>query len=142
MASRLIALILLSVLAACGSGTEGSPAVASPESGTATGRLLSLACQACHSLNEDGPQLLGPNLYGVFGRAAAQDAGYSMYSEALRNSGIVWSAAELDAWLADPAGYLPGTTMGFSGYQSAADRAALIEYLMEATGDNSSLDQN
>jgi cytochrome c len=52
----------------------------------------------------------------------------------LRQSGIVWSPAELDRWLADPAGFLPGTTMAFTGYQSAADRSALIAYLVTATG--------
>lgn len=94
---------------------------------------MSLACQACHSLSEGGPNQVGPNLFGIFGRAAGQAPGFN-YSPALRESGITWSATELDRWLADPTGYLPGTTMVFAGYQSAEDRDALIGFLVEATG--------
>jgi cytochrome c len=97
------------------------------------GELLSLACQACHTLTESGSHQVGPNLYGIFGRSAGQSPGFD-YTSALRESGIVWSPSELDRWLADPAGFLPGTTMAFTGYQTADDRAALIEYLLDVTG--------
>jgi len=97
------------------------------------GELLSLACQACHTLTQGGSHQVGPNLYGIFGRTAGQAPGFT-YTPALRDSGIVWSPSELDRWLADPAGYLPGTTMAFTGYQVAEDRAALINYLVDATG--------
>lgn len=97
------------------------------------GRLLGQACLACHSLEPGGAHLVGPNLAGIFGRPAGTAAGFSNYSPALQRSGIVWSTAELDRWLADPAGFLPGTTMAFTGYQSAADRSALIAFLVTAT---------
>jgi len=117
---------------------------AEPESGIAAsvparfdtdqrGELLSYACQACHSLGQGGIHQVGPNLYGIFGRPAGSAEGF-VYSSALLDSGIVWSPAELDRWLAEPAGFLPGTTMAFTGYQLAEDREVLIEFLVDATG--------
>lgn len=130
------------VLAACGPGgtPSGTPSGTHLDddrgrSARDRGELLSLACQACHTLGEGQGHQLGPNLYGVFGRVAGTSEGFG-YSPVLRAAEFVWSPAELDRWLADPAGYLPGTTMSFTGYQSAADRGALIDYLLEATGGN------
>lgn len=98
----------------------------------ARGELLSLACQACHTLARDGANLVGPNLHGVFGRRAGSAAEFA-YSPALAAAEIVWTPETLDAWLADPVGFLPGTTMAFAGYQSARDREDLITYLVNAT---------
>lgn len=125
------ALIPLASLTGC--GNDADPELPATQSEVlARGVLLSYACQACHTLGADGGHQIGPNLFGVFGREAGTAPGF-VYSEALRTSGIVWSPAELDGWLADPAGFLPGTTMAFTGYQSADDRDALIDYLVAAT---------
>lgn len=96
------------------------------------GELLSYACQACHTLARGGSHQVGPNLFGVFGRVAGTASGFD-FSAALRESGLVWSPDALDGWLADPAGFLPGTTMTFTGYQMPGDRAALIQYLVATT---------
>jgi cytochrome c len=132
----LLPLLLLLSFAGCTPpvpGEAGRPVRSDTTDEFERGELLSLACQACHSLTPGGPQMVGPTLHGVFGRSAATAPGYNNYSSALRNSGLVWSPAELDQWLADPAGYLPGTLMAFTGYQSAEDRAALIAFLQAAT---------
>jgi cytochrome c len=98
----------------------------------ARGELLALACAACHKFRAGEGTLIGPNLHGVFGRPAAAVAGFA-YSPALRQSGLVWTPRSIEAWLENPAGFVVGTTMAFSGYRSADDRRALIAYLLRAT---------
>jgi cytochrome c len=51
----------------------------------------------------------------------------------LRASQLIWTPRSLEAWLADPAGFVVGTTMAFTGYRSAEDRRDLIAYLLHAT---------
>lgn len=98
----------------------------------ARGELLGLACAACHKFRAGEGTLIGPNLHGLFGRPAARVAGFD-YSPALEQSGLVWTPVSLAAWLADPAGFVAGTTMAFTGYASAEDRRDLIAYLLRAT---------
>jgi cytochrome c len=109
--------------------------LAEPEFGgadIARGELLGLACLACHKVGAGEGTLIGPNLHGVFGRPAASVEGFA-YSPALRASGLVWTPRSLERWLAEPATFVAGTTMAFSGYRSAADRRDLIAYLLNAT---------
>jgi cytochrome c len=98
---------------------------------SARGELLAFACAACHQFREE-VTLIGPHLRGVFGRPAASIEGYA-YSPALRQSGLVWTPRSLEAWLADPSGFVEGTTMAFTGYRSAEDRRDLIAFLLRAT---------
>ena len=97
------------------------------------GELLSLACQACHTLGAGQAHLLGPNLFGVFGRVSAGKDGFE-YSPTLRSAEFVWTPAALEAWLADPATFLPGNNMVFAGYNSATDRRDLVAFLLHKTG--------
>ena len=123
-------------IAACDSardsGIEREQNAGSTGPDLARGEVLSLACQACHTFAAGGPTLIGPNLHGIFGRRAARDAEFE-YSPALSAADIVWTPETLDAWLADPFGFLPGTTMAFTGYESPRDRRDLIAYLVSAT---------
>jgi cytochrome c len=96
------------------------------------GELLSFACAACHTFGAAGGTLIGPNLHGVFGRRAASVAGFD-YSPALASSGLVWTPVSLEAWLNEPAGFVAGTKMAFTGYRSPDDRRDLIAYLLRAT---------
>jgi len=96
------------------------------------GELLSLACLACHTFAPGQDHMLGPNLGGVFGSQAASKDGF-MYSEALAATGLVWTPRSLDAWLAAPSTFVPGTSMVFAGYSAADERRDLIAYLLHAT---------
>lgn len=111
---------------------ESRPDAVATAGNAKQGRLLFLQCRACHSLDEGGMNKVGPNLYGVFGSAAGKVDGF-VYSEALLASGIVWSPATVDAWLAAPSDFVPGNRMIFSGIADPQDRADLIAYIYEVT---------
>lgn len=96
------------------------------------GRNLAKTCRQCHAFKPDEPDKFGPNLNGIFGRAAGSVAGYP-YSSAMKAAGWVWNAETLDAFMANPAARLPGTQMPFPGLPDAGDRADLIAYLKRAT---------
>lgn len=71
---------------------------------------------------------MGPNLFGVVGRKPATSPGFA-YSRAMQRKVGVWAPAELDRFLADPAGLAPGNAMPVGPVASAADRKAIIAYL-------------
>lgn len=89
------------------------------------------ACVACHSL-EPGRHFTGPSLAQLFGRKAGAAPGFQRYSDALQKSGVVWDEKTLDAWLRDPAGFIPGNVMTFPGLKDETMRSDLILYLREA----------
>jgi cytochrome c len=83
-------------------------------------------CAACHKL-EDGANGTGPHLYGIVGRAKGSVAGFG-YSGAI-GTDDVWSPENLSAFLENPRGYAPGTSMAFAGLRNPQERADLIAYL-------------
>ena len=92
------------------------------------GKKVFRKCKACHTADKGGAHKLGPNLWDVVGRAKAGAAGYK-FSGALAGLGGAWTFEDLDAYLAKPRAFAPGTKMTFAGVRKAADRAAVILYL-------------
>lgn len=99
----------------------------------ASGERVFGKCKACHAV-EDGKNGVGPHLHGVVGRDVGSVGGFS-YSGALSEAASVWTPEELFAFLEDPKGYAPGTTMGFAGLSKPSDRANVIAYLDMTDGD-------
>ncbi|NQV57315.1 MAG: hypothetical protein HQ503_15760, partial [Rhodospirillales bacterium] len=77
----------------------------------------------------------GPSLAQIIDRRAGSADGYQRYSPALKNSGIIWTAENMEKFLLGPAKFLPGTEMIFAGIKSAHQRSDLIAYLTEARPD-------
>lgn len=95
------------------------------------GNKLASPCWTCHDFT--GTQnRVGPHLVGLYGRRAGESS-YGGYSVALRSTGVVWDDRTLDAFLATPQRFAPGTTMVFPGITSPDDRAALLFYMKQVT---------
>jgi cytochrome c len=89
-------------------------------------------CLACHSLEPDR-HLTGPSLAHIWGRKAGTAQGFFRYSKAIKDASITWNADTLDAWLKNPAAFVPKNYMGFAGIESSQARQDLIAYLKLAT---------
>lgn len=134
--SRLLPLLLVLLVGCAPVPQPDSPDavdVSSVEPDLERGEILSLACQACHTLEDGEAALLGPNLYGVFGRVSASAVDFA-YSDVLRAAEIIWTPEALDEWLSNPEAFLPGNSMAFAGYSNAQDRRDLIAFLLHKTG--------
>jgi cytochrome c len=130
----LIAAALLS-LTACGKSGEqtsdqstAAQAPAPVEAVALSGEAIFKRCTACHKVGAGAANGLGPQLNGVSGRAIASVEGFT-YSSALKGKGGNWDDTSLDAYIASPVKWAPGTKMAFAGIADAAERKALIDYL-------------
>lgn len=75
-------------------------------------------CKACHSITApDGTKIvrggrIGPNLYGVVGRAAGSEEGFRNGKGllALKDTGLVWDADSIVTYLVDPTAFVRDKT--------------------------------
>lgn len=127
-------------LGACGPGDTGTEAAepVSPQLVMAqtpapkqvlSGEALFMACQGCHNLQEGAAHQVGPNLHGIIGQPAATRPGYT-YSDALKNSGIIWSAETLTAWVVASEAMAPGTWMAYSNIVAPDEMERLVGYIV------------
>ena len=116
------------------------PAAAAPElepvtpllasADPAAGQKASKRCATCHTFTDGGANRIGPNLWGMVGKDKGAVDGFR-YSDALRDMGGAWSYDDLNAFLANPKGFLNGTKMNFAGVKSVQDRANIIAYMRQ-----------
>ena len=92
------------------------------------GKKVSSKCTACHGFNSGGNNRIGPNLWGILGKAKAEANGFK-YSDSLKGLGGIWSIEDMNLWLKSPKKYAPGNSMAFVGLRKDKDRANLLAYL-------------
>lgn len=102
-----------------------------PTADLAAGEAAFARCKSCHTIDAGGANGIGPNLYGIAGRATASHAGFA-YSDAMtahRGTNPTWTLDELDLFITAPGRHVPGTKMSFAGIRDTATRVNLIAWL-------------
>jgi cytochrome c len=91
-------------------------------------------CSPCHRIGPDAKNLVGPELNGLDGRKAGSVAGYS-YSDANKDSGIVWNETNFKEYIKDPRAKVAGTKMMFAGIKNEQEINDLWAYLKQFDAD-------
>ena len=98
------------------------------------GKAVFNKCRACHQVGPGARNLVGPSLNGLIGRKAGSIEGFN-YSEANKNSGIVWDEATFREYIKNPKAKIPNTKMVFPGITDEKDINDLLAFLEQYSAD-------
>ncbi|MEN3931229.1 cytochrome c family protein [Microvirga sp. W0021] len=96
----------------------------------AAGEKVFIQCRACHQIGPTAKNMTGPVMNGLFGRHSGSIPGFN-YSEANKNSGIVWDEEVFREYIKDPRKKIPKTKMIFVGVKDEKKISDLIAYMKQ-----------
>ena len=102
-----------------------------PKADVNAGKQVATKCQSCHNLDQNGPNMTGPNLWGVLGRQPGTHPGFA-YSDAMKAFGQtqkIWDFEHVNDFITGPQNYINGTKMTFIGLKQRQDRINVLAYL-------------
>jgi cytochrome c len=113
-----------------------APARAQDAGDPAAGQRVFNQCRACHVVENNGRNGVGPNLHGIVGRRAAtiENFRYSQNMRTLGEQGHTWTEANLRAYLRNPKDVAPQGTMAFPGLRNDQQLNDVIAYLKSQSG--------
>jgi cytochrome c len=91
-------------------------------------------CAPCHDVGDAAKNKVGPMLNGIDGRKSGSIEGYK-YSDANKNSGLVWNEATFLEYIRDPKAKVPNTKMVFVGIKNESEAKNLWAYLIQFAAD-------
>jgi cytochrome c len=102
----------------------------------AAGQRVFNQCMACHTIQQGGPNRVGPNLHGVAGRKAGSIEGfrYSANLKQLAEGGLTWDDETLRRYLGNPKSVVPQGSMAFPGLRNEQQLNDVIAYVKQAGG--------
>jgi len=98
------------------------------------GQMVFNMCLPCHSIGPGAQTKVGPELNGLDGRHSGSVPGFD-YSDANKNSGIVWNENTFKKYIQSPQGVIPGTKMIFPGVKNEQQVNDLWAYVSQFSAD-------
>ena len=120
--SALVAILTLVLVAPAAAQT------AAPDA--AKGEQVFHMCGPCHAIGPGAQNKVGPELNGLDGRHSGTVANFN-YSDANKNSGIVWDEAKFKQYIKSPSAMVPGTKMPFAGIKNQQQINDLWAYISQ-----------
>ena len=119
------ALSTLALIVSAGLFSASATAAGDAQAGE---KLFTKTCGGCHSIGDGARGGFGPQLNGIIGRPAGTTTDY-LYSDAMKNSGIVWTREKLAAYIEAPKKVVSGTRMIFWGISDQEKIENLLAYM-------------